>query len=164
MVDYLNGESSLVSFQGRLLMMDSISWCYPWHIRFDDPEKATSCVSYIRIRDMLSNTIISNMTASCQHSFGAAFEHDGTLYVYATRCARYMQPHSWCEKPAILQPCDCWHGGGGNVTRCAVDVYWSKDLKNWETQPAYFPGTMMPNVDVVAVTGREDMTFLVRFT
>jgi hypothetical protein len=41
-----------------------------------------------------------------------------------------------------------------------VDVYWSTDLVNWNTEAAYFPGKMLPNIDVTAVSGRDDMTFL----
>lgn len=77
-VDYLNGESSLVNMSGRLLLVDSVAWCYPWHIRFDHPSMS-SCASYIRVRDMASGVVLSNITASCNHAFAAAFAFDGTL-------------------------------------------------------------------------------------
>eukprot|EP00039_Didymoeca_costata_P002153 m.57877 g.57877 ORF g.57877 m.57877 type:complete len:356 (-) comp11139_c0_seq1:69-1136(-) len=159
-VDYMNGESSLVSFRGKLVLMDSVAWCYPWHIRFDNASKSETCVSYIRVRDMATGAVISNISQSCQHTFGAAFVYNDTIYIYATRCARYQTPHAWCELPQQKQPCACWHGGSAPVSDCAVDVFWSTDLVIWETKAAFFPGHLLPNVDVTAVQGRSDMNFL----
>ena len=161
-VGYGGGESSLVSFNGRLFLVDSPAWCFPWHMRFDNTSMGNSCVSYIRVVDMATGEVVSNITESCQHTFGAAFAHDGNFYVYGTRCARYEQPHPWCERPNLEDQatCDCWHGHGGNVSQCAVDVFWSTDLREWQTRAAFFPGTLLANVDVAAVPGRTDMKFI----
>jgi hypothetical protein len=161
-VGYGGGESSLVFFHGRLLLVDSPAWCFPWHMRFDNASMRETCVSYIRVVDMATGIVVSNITESCQHTFGAAFAHDGVFYVYATRCARYEQPHPWCERPdpEAQATCDCWHGHGGNVSDCAVDVFASTNLVSWSSHAAFFPGTMLANVDVAAVPGRSDMTFI----
>ena len=161
-IGYGGGESSLVSLRGRLLLVDSPAWCFPWHMRFDNDSLAHSCVSYIRVVEMATGAVVANITDSCQHTFGAAFVHDDTLYIYATRCARYEQPHPWCERPSPNDqaPCDCWHGHDGNISNCAVDVFYSVDLQAWMSKPVFFPGSMLANVDVTAVTGRDDMKFL----
>jgi hypothetical protein len=39
-------------------------------------------------------------------------------------------------------------------------VFWSTDLREWRTRAAFFPGTLLANVDVAAVPGRTDMKFI----
>ena len=72
--DYDAGESSPVVLNGRLLMVESISFCYPGHMRMWKPASydGAKCPSYLRVRDMHTGIVIANLTSglganSCNH-------------------------------------------------------------------------------------------------
>ena len=77
--DFETGESTPFVWHGKLLMMESISFCFPGHLRVWQPERygGAKCPSYIRIRDMATGVVVSNVTSSCNHTFGAAFVEPG---------------------------------------------------------------------------------------
>ena len=164
--DYDAGESSPVVLNGRLLMVESISFCYPGHMRIWKPDTydGAKCPSYMRVRDMHTGTVIANLTSdlganSCNHTFGAAVvkkdeQGNEQLYISATRCARFQAAQSYCESPARAGAvCPCW-SGAGPLKDCAVDIFVSSDqtLQKWQTSAgAFFPGKKLPNTDMLSL-------------
>ena len=159
----------LITQHGKLLMMESISFCFPNHLRVWQPELygGAKCPSYIRIRDMATGVVVSNMTSSCNHTFGAAYVEPsaaaggaGTLHIFTSRCARFMASQNFCEDSVDRADavCPCWHGKGpgSEVKNCAVDVFSSTDpalIASSFTKAAepFFPEKAVANVDVTWV-------------
>ena len=73
--DYFVDESSPVIYHGRLLMFESIvrnspQWAGHWLPAF------ANCMSYFRVRDMRTLSVMVNITSSCDHAFGAAVVYE----------------------------------------------------------------------------------------
>jgi hypothetical protein len=148
--DYFIDESSPVIFNGALLMFESVvrgspSWAGNWLPAF------AACDSYFRVRDMRTLAVIVNMTATCNHAFGAAlvFRPAGaradTLLVTGT---------PWARANALR---GAWSGPCAAGDNCTVDFFWSSDAAladaSWR---AAAPGVRTPGIgvynnDVVAV-------------
>ena len=150
--DYDNGETSPVMFGGWPLLLESISSCHPDHARNSVPE-FFFCPSYLRIINLTNGHTVSNVSGSCNHTFGSAIvvpAGDGrpeTLYVFASRYARFQTPNAWCPRPKSKDP---W-GGQCNATACVIDAWSSTDqsLQRWTQTPALTPGFKAFNTDVV---------------
>jgi hypothetical protein len=71
-----------------------------------------------------------------------------TLYVFASRYARFQTPNAWCPRPKNKIP---WGGECQNATTCVIDAWASTDqsLQKWTRTPALTPGFQAFNNDVV---------------
>ena len=152
-IDYDNGEASPVMFGGWPLLLESISSCHPDHARNSVPE-FFFCPSYLRIINLTNGLTVSNISGSCNHTFGSAMvvpAGDGrpeTMYVFATRYARFQTPNAWCPRPTVKTSfgSECQ-----NATTCVIDAWSSTDqsLQKWTKTPALKPGFKAFNTDVV---------------
>eukprot|EP00729_Bicosta_minor_P023541 gene23541-4710_t len=120
-MDYEPGESSPVTFNGRPHMLESISGCYPGNARFSLPEWRY-CPSYLRVIDLTDGSVVTNITGSCNHTFGSAIASSTTpetMHVFSSRW-------SWCPTP---HGAPAWGGscGEGNGSACIIDVFSSTD-------------------------------------
>ena len=176
--DFETGESTPFVWHGKLLMMESISFCFPDHLRVWKPELygGAKCPSYIRVRDMATGVVVSNITSSCNHTFGAAVVEPGpsrdgepggvvatggdTLRIFTARCARFMVAQSFCKDSVDRADavCPCWHGDGpgSDPKNCAIDVFSSTDpalssSSFTKASTPFFPQKAVANVDVTAV-------------
>ena len=172
--DYFVDESSPVMFNGRLLMFESIvraspQWAGHWIPAFED------CACYFRVRDMSSLAVLVNMTATCNHAFGAALVYTDattgtdTLLVSGTPWIRENSASNddggsgggkggggdgahWRRKSADAG----WSGPcqSGSVN-CTVDLFWTSDPSLGDASwAAAVPGIRVPptyNNDIVAV-------------
>jgi hypothetical protein len=149
--DYDNGETSPVMFGGWPLLLESISSCHPDHARNSVPE-FFFCPSYLRIINLTNGHTVSNVSGSCNHTFGSALAvpaGDGrpeTLYVFASRYARFQTPNAWCPRPKTKVVSECQNG-----TACVIDAWTTSDesLQTWTQTPALTPGFQAFNNDVV---------------
>ncbi len=164
-INFLADESTPVVFGGRLLIMETIGYCYPYHVRLDRPELGgATCPGYVQVRDLESGTVVANLTGpeanSCNRSFAAAFVDadpstgQETMYIYAARSPRFQIPQPWCNHSGATtggRHDACW--GHGNHSDCAIDIYSSSDLTTWRASPTPFftKGTRVSNVDVTPV-------------
>ena len=141
--DYFIDESSPLIFHGKLLMFESVvraspSWAGYWDPRF------ARCDSYFRVRDMRSLGVIVNITASCNHAFGAASvftdgSGDESVLVTGTPWDRANEP----SRLAWSGPC------AGSAALCSVDMFWSSsEGLDDETWVALTPGVRLPGVGV----------------
>ena len=149
--DYDNGETSPVMFGGWPLLLESISSCHPDHARNSVPE-FFFCPSYLRLINLTNGLTVSNVSGSCNHTFGSAMvvpAGDGnpeTLYVFASRYARFQTPNPWCPRPKAKVVSECQNG-----TACVIDGWATSDhsLQQWTQAPALTPGFQAFNNDVV---------------
>jgi len=140
-------ESSPVIFNGRLLMFESIvfaspQWAGHWLPAFQ------GCQSYFRVRDMHTLAVIVNLTASCNHAFGAAvvFQAGGsgadTLLVTGT-------PWSRANSGRRGATADAWSGPCQDHNNCTVDLFWSSDPALGDATWRYaVPGVRTPGIGV----------------
>ena len=125
-IDFDEGESSPVMFGGRPLMLESISGCYPGNARWSEPEFAF-CPSYLRVIDLVDGSIVTNISGSCNHTFGSALvvpaagSTPETMYVFSSRWARFQAPHPWCPSPA--GSAGPWGGACENASSCVIDSF-----------------------------------------
>ena len=99
--------------------------------------------SYIRIRDMATGTIVSNLTHSIGFGFGAAFvDYDhGTLWISAT-------PNDRANKTAP-RPYGPKHDFSCGHYECGVWVFNTTDLMTWtRTKTDIDPTLGTPNTDI----------------
>ena len=154
--DYFIDESSPVLFNGALLMFESVvrsspSWAGYWLPAF------ANCSSYFRVRDMRSLSVIVNITATCEHAFGAATVVRGaagaagdTLLVSGTPWVRDNAPPP--GSPSRL----AWSGPCADGSNCTVDFFFSSspalEDASWAARA---PGIRVPfgvyNNDVMPV-------------
>ena len=150
-IDYDSGEASPVFFGGKPLMLESISSCHPDHARNLIPE-FKFCPSYLRIINLTNGLTVSNISGSCNHTFGSALvvpaadSTPETMYVFASRYARFQTPNAWCPRPKHQAPSECENG-----TACLIDAWSSADqsLQNWTQTATLKPGFQAYNNDVV---------------
>jgi len=151
--DYDNGETSPIMFGGWPLLLESISSCHPDHARHTIPE-FFFCPSYLRLINLTNGVTVSNVSGSCNHTFGSAMVvpaeggRPETLYVFASRYARFQTPNAWCPRPSTK---DHWISECQNGTACVIDAWATSDrsLQNWAEAPALTPGFQAFNNDVV---------------
>jgi hypothetical protein len=164
-INFLADESTPVVFGGRLPIMETIGYCYPYHVRLDHPGLGgAACPGYVQVRDLQSGHVVANLTGpganSCNHSFAAAFVDTDpstgaeTMYIYAARSPRFQVSQPWCNHSGIDNHGGhdaCW--GHGDHLDCAIDIYSSSDLMAWHASPTPFRtnGTRVSNVDVTPV-------------
>lgn len=144
MYDYFVDESSPVLFNGVLLMFESIvkaspQWAGNWLPAF------AGCDCYFRVRDMRTLSVIVNLTASCNHAFGAAVVYidassgSETLLVSGTPWSR-----AYAERDATG-----WSGPCQSTSNCSVDLFWTADPAlhdgSWS---AAMPGIHVPGIGV----------------
>ena len=158
--DFDPGESSPVVYGGKPLLLESTSGCYPSSARWSVPE-FKYCPSYLRLVDLTTGAVVANITGSCNHTFGSALvvpatgSEPETMFVFASRWARFQAPHPWCPSPkGQAAP---WGGSCKEPTKCAVDVFSSSDksLQAWRSSVALGPAELgnvsSYNTDVVKV-------------
>jgi len=131
MLDEDVGESSAVTLNGRPYLLESTSSCYPNHARLTEPA-FKYCPSYLRVVDLTTGNVVSNLTSSCNHTFGSAMvttiAGKETMYVFSSRWARFQSAHPWCPSPK--GPKTSWTGQcGATPKECTIDAFASSDLK-----------------------------------
>ena len=164
--DYFIDESSPLIFNGALLMFESVvrsspSWAGNWLPAFKD------CDSYYRVRDMRTLAVIVNITATCEHAFGAATVVPGagggadTFLISGTPWDRVNAPPPPPppQGPARLRGRQGWSGPcAGSAANCSVDLFFSSSPAledvSWSVR-AGAQGIRMPfgvyNNDITAV-------------
>jgi hypothetical protein len=72
-----------------------------------------------------------------------------TMYVFASRYARFQTPNAWCPCPKTKVVSECQNG-----TACVIDAWSSTDhsLQKWTQTPALTPGFQAFNNDVVKLS------------
>jgi arylsulfatase A-like enzyme len=153
-IDYDNGEASPVMFGGWPLLLESISSCHPDHAWHAGVPEFQYCPSYLRVINLTNGLTVSNISGSCNHTFGSAMvvpAGDGrfeTMFVFATRYARFQTPNAWCPRPKVKTSfgSECQ-----NATTCVIDAWSSTDqsLQKWTKTPTLKPGFRAFNTDVV---------------
>lgn len=149
--DYFVDESSPVMFNGQLVMFESIvqdspQWAGHWNASF------ANCMSYFRMRDQRTGSVIVNITETCNHAFGEAFVQSNdegldTVFIYGTTWERAQVTSAGRAKQLSWSgPC--------STNNCSVDSFWSSDpnLQAWTAAgPAPFTGYLVYNNDVCHV-------------
>ena len=120
-------------------MRASPQWAGYWLPAFAD------CESYFRVRDMRSLAVIVNLTATCNHAFGAALVYTAsdsgldTLLVSGTPWARANAAGGRSG----------WSGPCQNSANCSIDLFWSSDpALTDESWVAAMPGVRVPGIGV----------------
>ena len=144
--DYFIDESSPLVYNGALLMFESVvrsspSWAGYWLPAF------ANCSSYYRIRDMRSLGVIVNISATCEHAFGAATVVAGTAGEPDTLLVTGT-PWDRVNSPATVA--GGWSGPcAGSAASCSVDLFWSSSPGLEDTTwTALVPGIRLPQLGV----------------
>jgi hypothetical protein len=167
--DYFVDESSPIIFNGALLMFESIvkaspQWAGNWIPAFID------CESYFRVRDMHTLAVIVNLTASCNHAFGAATVFTNqvsgleTLLVSGTPWSRAnVATPAFHERSSRVD--SGWSGPCQSASNCTVDLFWSTDPtlidSSWSSAVPgiHTPGIGVYNNDITAVPSSAGVPF-----
>jgi hypothetical protein len=115
-----------------------------------------NCDSYFRVRDMHSLAVIVNLTASCNHAFGAAVVYTDpatgseTLLVSGTPWDRANSPEGRTGHEGVTRsPRAGWSGPCQSSSNCTVDLFWSSDPAlgdaSWHSAA---PGVRLPGIGV----------------
>jgi hypothetical protein len=159
-IDFESYESTPLVFNGKLLLMETISLAYPGHISHWEPQYA-ACSSYYRIRDLKSGVVIRNLTESCDHSFGSAFVDklpNGTEVLWVFGSAWY-RPRSSSSSSSLGHRGGVRLGWGGKCSspaNCTIDTFSTTDptLQAWSRSTAIKPGRSTWNNDVTVRVDR----------
>jgi len=167
--DYFTDETTPVVYNGRAVLIEAIvaaSWQWAGHWLGFPFNSTELCASYFRVRDLATNAIIQNISASCNHAFASGYvASEGgvdTLTIIGTAWNRMNEPPlppslhlrrrgrrvSRSERLGWSGPC-----ASGN---CTVDAFVSQDpaLQAWAaTVPAAYPVMTVYNTDVAYVGG-----------
>jgi hypothetical protein len=147
--DYSTQETTPVVFNGRLILVEAVSWPSWQHAGRWLPafNSTLTCNDYFRVRDVAANHILVNMTSSCNFAFPSAFVTRGAESQYETLTV-FAQP--WNRGGHVQTTCS----RGAN---CTVHAWTSTDplLLEWKVVgPAAEPGFGVYNADIAHVGAR----------
>jgi hypothetical protein len=162
--DYFTDETTPVVFNGRAILVEAIvaaSWQWAGHWLPYPFNSTDACASYFRVRDLATNAIIQNISASCNHAFASGYvvsDSEGgvdTLTIVGTAWNRMNDPPPLLRHRRLRSERLGWSGPCANGN-CTVDAFVSQDpaLQAWTaTVPAAYPRVLVYNTDVAFVGG-----------
>ena len=158
--DYFTDETTPLIFNGVPLLMESIVWSSPQHAGHWLPafNSSTTCASYLRVRDLATNVVLANVSASCNHAFGfgivlprAAAGKD-LLQIWGTPWNREQAPAP--PRRRLRGVTAGWYGPCDTPGNCTIDAFATSDptLQAWTpVVPAATPRYAVYNSDVAPV-------------
>jgi hypothetical protein len=158
--DYFTDETSPLLFNGVPLLMESIVWDSPEHAGHWLPafNSSATCASYFRVRNVATNAVLANVSASCNHAFGFGLVLPGEGEGGGDLIQLWGTP--WNRQQA-LPPSSArrrrrgrvgWSGPCDTPGNCTVNAFSSSDLVNWAAAvPAATPRYAVYNTDVAPV-------------
>ena len=153
-MDFRSYESTPLLFKGQRLLMETITLSYPRGMQHWKPSQYASCSSYYRIRSLDTGRVLSNISSSCNHSFGSAFvdvlpSGEEKLWVFG---AAWWRPQSSStsryRSDGYSPKAKGWTGGCAKDATCEIGSFSTLDLKTWNKSVALMPGRSTFNVDV----------------